>query len=229
MEYLPNGISLQIPHGCFPLSTDSIALAHFARGIGSRRTLDLCSGCGTIGLMLCAENERCHVTGVELDENAHAGALENIARNALASRMESICADVHRVPALFAPGSFACCISNPPYFSGGPASRSVPAARREDSCSLEDLISTAARCLRYGGDFFLVHRPERLAQICHLSCQAGMEPKRMRLVRHRPEAPVSLMLLQCRKGGKPGLSWEELTLFSSDGTPTPEYRAIYHL
>ena len=51
----------------------------------------------------------------------------------------------------------------------------------------------------------------------------------MRLVRHRPEAPVSLMLLQCRKGGKPGLSWEELTLFSSDGTPTPEYRAIYHL
>lgn len=228
MEYLPNGITLQIPHGCFPLSTDSIALAHFARGIGSRRTLDLCSGCGTIGLMLCAENERCHVTGVELDENAHAGAVENILRNALASRMESICADVHQVPALFAPGSFACCISNPPYFSDCPASRAGQ-ARREDACALSDLFEAADWALKFGGDFYLVHRPERLAEIIRRGADNNLEAKRLGLLRHREDSPVSLILLQLRKGGKPGLTMEDWVLHHRDGTPTPLYRQIYHI
>ena len=31
MEYLPNGLTLDIPEGCFPLSTDSIALAEFVK------------------------------------------------------------------------------------------------------------------------------------------------------------------------------------------------------
>ena len=228
MEYLPNGITLQIPHGCFPLSTDSIALAHFARGISSRRTLDLCSGCGTIGLMLCAENERCHVTGVELDENAHAGAVENILRNALASRMESICADVHQVPALFAPGSFACCISNPPYFSDGPESR-AGLARREDACTLSDLFHAAGWALKYGGDFYLVQRPERLAEIIRRGAENHLEAKRLGLLRHREDSPVSLILLQLRKGGKPGLTMEDWVLHHRDGTPTPLYRQIYHI
>lgn len=228
MEYLPNGITLQIPDGCFPLSTDSIALAHFAKGIGAKRTLDLCSGCGTIGLMLCAENEGCHVTGVELDENAHAGALENIARNGLASRMESICADVHQVPALFAPGSFACCISNPPYFSDGPASR-AGLARREDACTLSDLFHAAGWALKYGGDFYLVHRPERLAEIIRRGAENHLEAKRLGLLRHREGGPVSLVLLQLRKGGKPGLTMEDWVLHDRSGRPTPLYRQIYHI
>ena len=228
MEYLPNGITLQIPDGCFPLSTDSIALAHFAKGIGAHRTLDLCSGCGTIGLMLCAKNARCHVTGVELDKTAHKGAVDNIARNGLVSRMESICADVHQVPGLFAPGSFACCISNPPYFSDGPVSR-AGLARREDACSLADLFQAAGWALKFGGDFYLVHRPERLAEIIRRGAENNLEAKRLGLLRHREDSPVSLVLLQLRKGGKPGLTMEDWVLHHRDGTPTPLYRQIYHI
>ena len=37
------------------------------------------------------------------------------------------------------------------------------------------------------------------------------------------------LLLEAKKGGKPGLSYEtDLVLFSPDGTETPEYRTIYH-
>ena len=83
--------------------------------------------------------------------------------------------------------------------------------------------------LRFGGDFYVVHKPERLAQLCHEACAAGLEPKRLRLVRHRPDAPVSLILLSCRKGGKPGLQLDELCLYHADGTPTSDYQRIYHL
>ena len=31
METLPNGLTLRIPTGCFPLSTDSILLANFTK------------------------------------------------------------------------------------------------------------------------------------------------------------------------------------------------------
>ena len=226
MEQLFNGYVLDIPPGCFPLSTDSMALAHFVRLKKGSTVLDLGSGCGTLGVLLCAADPDCRVTGVELDPVAHGAALENISCNGLHSRMESICADLR---SFAAQEHFSVCVSNPPYFSGGPASANIPDARREDQCALKDLIQTAARSIKYGGDFYLVHRPERLAQICALTSNAGLEPKRLQLLRHRVDGPVSLILIHCRKGGKPGLLLEEEILFDRSGQPTEYYRSIYHL
>ncbi|MGN0976670.1 MAG: tRNA1(Val) (adenine(37)-N6)-methyltransferase [Faecousia sp.] len=229
MEYLPNGYTLEIPAGAFPLSTDSMVLAHFVKLPGNARVLDFGSGCGTLGLLLCAKNESCTVTGMELEETAHLAALENIRRNGLTPRMESICADLKSVSEKFSPGSFAVCVSNPPYFPGGPASRQTPLARREDTCTPAQLFHAASWALKYGGDFFLVHRPERLAELIAAAAEENLEAKRLRLVRHRPDSPVSLILLQLRKGAKPGLNWEEIVLHQPDGTPTTVWQEIYHL
>ena len=229
MEYLQNGYSLHIAPGTFPLSTDSILLSDFVKLPKNATVLDLGSGCGTLGLLLCAKDPVCQVTGIELNSDAHNAALENIARNDLQNRLFSICADLRSISKQVPAGSFSCCISNPPYYSGGPASKNTPSARRDDSCTTQELFESAAWALRYGGDFFLVHKPERLAQLCSCAAEHGLEPKRLCLVRHDPERPVSLILLQCRKGGKPGLLWEELNLFHADGSPTDYYRNLYHL
>ena len=229
METLPNGYTLSLCHGAFPLSTDSMVLAHFARLPKNASVLDLGSGCGTLGLLLCSTDPGCTVTGIELDPAAHDAALENIRRNKLESRMNSICGDLRTISEEFAAGSFSCCISNPPYFSGGPASKSTPLARREDCCSPEELFRTAGRMLKYGGDFFLVHKPERLAELICRGNQYQLEAKRLCLVRHKADGPVNLILLQLRKGGKPGLLWEEIILHEPDGTPTAVYKEIYHL
>ena len=227
METLANGFTLEIKQGCFPLSTDSMVLAHFARLPRNARVLDLGSGCGTLGLLLCAKDSSCHVTGLELDEKAHLCALENIAHNGISHRMESHWADL-RTHNLHA-GSFDCCISNPPYFQGGPSSQSLPQARREDSCTAEDLFQAAAGALKYGGDFFLVHRPERLAELILWGNKFGLEAKKLGLLRHREGASVSLVLLQLRKGARPGLIWEDLILHDKNGDPTELYRSIYHV
>ena len=226
MEVILKEYTLDLTTG-FPLSTDSMVLADFVRLPKNAAVLDLGSGCGTLGLLLCSREESCTVTGVELDEAAHAAALENIARNHLEARLSSICADLRTMP--IEPGGFRVCVSNPPYFSGGAAHSKNPGARREDTCTPKDLFAAAARALRWGGDFFLVHKPERLAQLCFEASSAALEPKRLRLVRHRPDSPVSLILLSCRKGGKPGLIIDELTLYNTDGTPTEDCRRIYHI
>lgn len=229
MEILHNGFTLDTPPGTFPLSTDSMVLAHFARLPKNARVLDLGSGCGTLGLLLCAKDPCCRVTGMELDPAAHQATLRNIDSNGLDSRLESICADLRSIPSHFPAGSFSVCVSNPPYFSGGESSMAVPMARRDDYCSPAQLFHAAAWALQYGGDFYLVHKPEKLAQLISCASSSGLEAKRLLLVRHRPDAPVAMVALQFRKGGKPGLIWEELCLHNADGSVTDEYRSIYHI
>ena len=228
MEYLANGITLQLCDGAFPLSTDSMLLAHFVKLRRNARVLDLGSGCATLGLALCSRDQTCHVTGFEISESDHAAALENIRRNGLDSRLESICSDLRNLPEDFS-GRFHCCISNPPYFSGGPASTATPFARRDDFCTTEQLFNSASRALQYGGDFYLVHKPEKLAHLIACGASCALEAKQLYLVRHKENGPITLILLQFRKGGKPGLQLHERCLFNSRGEPTDYYREVYHM
>ena len=76
LETLLNGFTLDVPKGCFPLSTDSMLLGWFAKLPKNARVLDLGSGCGTLGLLLCARDCPCRVTGIELTHEAHRAALD---------------------------------------------------------------------------------------------------------------------------------------------------------
>ena len=229
METLFNGYTLDIAPGAFPLSTDSMALADFTRLPRQARVLDLGSGCGTLGILLCAKDSGCTVTGIELDQTAHETAEKNCRDNNLAGRLKSICADLNAIAEYAAPGSFDVCVSNPPYFTAGFLSKSTPLARHEQACSLEGLMQSAAYALKFGGDFFLVHKPERLAEIFSAACAYKLEPKRLCLMRHKEGGPVSLVLIQCRKGAKPGLQWEDAALHDKNGETTQYYREIYHI
>lgn len=229
MERLHNGFMLDTPPGTFPLSTDSMLLADFIQLPRSAKVLDLGAGCATLGHLLCAKDANCHVTGIELDTIAHEAALKNIEANSLQARISSICGDIRSLSHTLPAGSFTTCVSNPPYFTGGPASKDTPLARRNDYFDIPDIMECAGRVLQYGGDLYLVHKPENLAHLCACAAKNGLEAKRLCVVRHCPENPISMILLQFRKGGKPGLKWEELNLFHRDGTPTAAYCRIYHL
>lgn len=124
-ETLWGGLTFS-PGSGFPLSTDSMLLADFVRLPRAARVVDLGSGSGCLGLLLCGRYPDCRVTGIELEEQAHRAALDNISRNRL-TRLSSIRGDLRRATELLPAGSFTCAVSNPPYFPGGP-----PPARRQD-------------------------------------------------------------------------------------------------
>ena len=228
METLFNGYTLEIAPGAFPLSTDSMALAAFAKLPKQARVLDLGSGCGTLGILLCAKDAGCTVTGIEISETAHQYALKNSRENQLQGRLNSICGSFTDITSLPDAGKFDICISNPPYFTAGFQNPSTALARHEQACSLEALVRSAALALKFGGDFYLVHKPDRLAEIFSTACKNKLEPKRLCLLRHKEDGPVSLVLIQCRKGAKPGLLWEDMVLYDRDGHPTDDYPKIYH-
>lgn len=229
MEKLNNGFTLALCEGAFPLSTDSMALAGFIKLPKNATVLDLGSGCGTLGLLLCAGRCDCTVTGVEIDNCAHETALHNAATNHIENRLNSICRDVCQIPTFINPGSYQVCVSNPPYFTDGPKSKTVPTARREDLLPLDALFASAAWALRYGGDFYLVHRPERLPELFVNASKYHLEAKQLQLLHHHIGGPISLVLIKFRKGAKPGLIWDEQYLFDENGETTAYYKQIYHL
>ena len=217
----------------FRLSTDSVLLADFAQPRSARRGVDLGCGAGILMLLLAQKSEKLRMTGVELRPEAVETARGNLAENGLLSRTELVCADLRRHRELFRPGSFDLVAANPPYFPKGagaaPPQADRAAARSETTCTLEDLAEAAAWLLRTGGSFFLVHRPERLSELCAALSARGLEPKRLRLVCHRADSAPSLLLMEARRGGGPGLRIEPaLILSASDGSESAEYRRIYH-
>lgn len=231
LERLPGGYTLST-EGAYPLSTDTMCLAAFAPLGRNWRIADLGSGSGALGLLLCAREESCSVTGLELSETAHETALMNIARCGLGGRLSSLCGDIQNAKALLPPGGFQLVVSNPPYFPKGQGLSSGDPARkqaREESCPLESLFEAAAWCLPTGGRFCLSYRIEGLADLIWQARKYNLEPKRLCLVRHSAKTPPAFLLMECRRGGKPQLSLDELVLYGPDGRPTPPMREIYHL
>lgn len=231
-ETLWNGMVLETGPEAFALSTDSILVADFMRLPPRAAVCDLGCGCGTIGLLLCARRADCRVTGIEIMDVVCAQAAENIRRNSLSERFSVLQGDLRNIKATLPANQFSHVISNPPYFEvSNPSapSEARAAARSEQTCTITDLCAAAAWLLTFGGTFTLVYRPERL---CDLFCAlraARLEPKRIRFVRHRPSADVSLVLLEAKYGGKPGLVYEQdLILYGQDGNPSEEFMRIYH-
>lgn len=229
-EALWNGIVLHQPSEQFRLGTDSVACAWFAKFPHRAAVADLGCGSGAISLMLLASDPTLHVTGIELQEDAVRAARQNAADNQL--DFQPLHGDLRDIKTLLPPGSMDCAISNPPYFpvgSGKTAAGVLAQARSEETCTLSQLIQAAAWLLKYGGRFVLVHRPERLADLMWHLRENQLEPKRIRFVRHKSQSPVNLVLLEARKGGKTGLSYEpDLILWNDDGTETEEYTRMYH-
>ena len=220
-ELLFDSIRMKIPDAQFRMSTDSMVLADFCRIRPGSRVLDLGCGCGTLGLLL-------------LGADGTLQARENAEENGVSDRFCVVCGDLRQTHAQIAPGSFDCVLSNPPYYPPGSgylhAQDSLCAARSEICCPFDALCAAAARALRWGGRFFLVHKPERLVDLMTGLRAARLEPKRIRFVRHRAENAVNLVLIEARLGGGPGLQFEpDLVLYTQTGELSAAGRRIYHL
>ena len=213
----------------FPLGTDSILLADFARPCKAERILDLGTGGGTLPVLMGFGRPDLRFTAVENDPAACPLARKNLAENGIPA--EVLEADLRHYREILPAGAFDLTVSNPPYFeqSGGLVSNHLGAARSDRGCTLAELCAAAAWATRWGGRFCLVFRPERIPALFAALEAAGFAVKRLRPVHHSPDKPANLLLIEARRGGNPGLRWEEdLFLRTADGLDSPEVLRIYH-
>lgn len=228
----PGGLRFCWDESAHKPGTDAFLLGEFPRLRPGLRVCDLGSGMGLLGLLLLQRLRDLRVTGVELQDSAVALAVRAAEENGLSDCLVTLRADLRDVRSMLSAGSFDLCVSNPPYFCGGSGKAAPDAARRiarsETECTLQDVCRAAAYLLRWGGDLCVVYRPERLCDLVCALRENGLEPKRLRMVESRPGAAPSLLLLEARRGGKPGLAMEPpLRLTDESGAPSAEYDAAY--
>ena len=228
----PGGYRFVYDDVLFRPGTDTFLLSSLPRLKPGLRVMDLGCGTGLLGLLLLQRQPELAVTGIDIQPAAIRLAEKAAAENSLADRLIFRTADLRDVKPLFPTGIFDLVVCNPPYYP--PASGAVAAdsalrtARAEVDCTLEDICHAAAYLLHWGGSFCLVHKPERLTDLLCTLRDHGLEPKRLREVCKTAGTAPSLILLEGRRGGKPGLVIEApLILQKPDGVPTAEVDAIY--
>lgn len=230
------GIKIWQEPAAFCYGVDAVLLADFAaRGIEKKkqkRIMDLGTGTGIVPLILSHKTEANYLAGLEIQEASYNLARRNAEENELTDRLHFFHGDVAEFdkPALY--GTLDAVTSNPPYTEGscgiesGNPAKAI--ARHEISASLDDFIALAARLLSDRGDFYLVHRPSRLVDICESCRRHRLEPKEMRFVSGRAMEKPNILLVHCVKNGNRQLKiLEPLAVRGENGEYSPEIMEIY--
>ena len=216
----------------FCYGIDAVLLASYARVKEGERALDFCTGSGIVPILLKAKTRGRHFTGLEIQHESADMAMRSVKYNHLEEWIEIVEGDVCRSEEYFSASSFDVVTCNPPYMTGNHgltnANRAKMIARHEVLCSFEDIVKAAARVLRPGGRFYLVHRPFRLAEIIFVLKQYQLEPKRMQLVCPFADKEPNLVLLEAVRGGKPRITVEKpLIVYEKPGVYTEDIRILY--
>lgn len=202
---------IQKPKGfCFGI--DAVLLSHFAKVKKGQKVLDLCTGSGVIPILLEAKTQGEEFYGLELQEEYADMAARSAAFNQIEDKVKIICGDVKNIRDIFPPMSFRVVTVNPPYMTElhGLTNLYEPKtiARHEVALTLEDVIAAAAYVLPVSGNFFMIHKPFRLAEIFKVMKKYHLEPKRMRLVYPYVDKEPTMVLIEGVKGGKERITIE---------------------
>lgn len=227
-----NGYKIIQNEKTFCFGMDAVLLSGYACVKEGERVLDLGTGTGIIPILLAGKTRGRHFTGLEIQHTSAEMALRSVAYNHLEDRIAIVDGDIREADKYFAPASFDVVTSNPPYMTGRHGlvnpDEAKAIARHEICCTLEELIAQAARLLRVGGRFYLVHRPFRLAEIISKLVEYKLEPKRMKLVYPFVDKEPNMVLIEALRGGKPRITVEKpLIVYREPGVYTDEIYDIY--
>jgi len=222
---------IQNPKGfCFGI--DAVLLSNYCEVRRGDTVVDLGTGTGIIPFLIAGKSEAAMLYAVEIQEAVADMARRSVQLNGLEERIRIINDSLLNLREHLEAGSVQVVVSNPPYVARGSGvlSQAGPKAisRHEIHCTFEDVAQSANYALGVGGRFYLIHRPDRLADVLVACRQNGLEPKRLRLIQPKPDTAPNLFLLKCVKGGGPELRFEDpLIVYTADGEYTEEIHAIY--
>ena len=215
---------------CFGI--DAVLLSDYAKVKKNSRGIDLCSGTGIVPILMDAKYPIAHVEGLEYQEDYAEMAERSVHMNGQSDRVHIAHGDVRQVKEKYKRESFDWVTCNPPYMIGahGLTNPHMPKAiaRHEILCTLEDVVSQAARVLGDRGRFYMVHRPFRLAEIMNVLTRYKLEPKRMQLVYPYIDKEPNMVLIEAVKGGNPRITVERpLIVYEKPGVYTKSILELY--
>jgi len=218
---------------CFCFGIDAVLLSDFAKDIrNNSKVLDLGTGTGIIGTLLCAKTKLSKIYGIDIQKDVCDMASRSIKLNNLEDKFEIINSNIKDLNNIFEEASFDAIVSNPPYKKDNSGLKNDTEtkliSRHEITASLEDFIKVSSKLLKNNGNIYIVHRPERLSDLFYLLKKYNLEPKKLRMVQSYIDSKPKLFLVKATKNAKSFLNIEEpLIIYNKDGSYTNEILKIY--
>ena len=216
---------------CFGI--DSVLLSDFAKDIrNNSRVMDLGTGTGILCILLAGKTNLKEIVGVEIQEEVYDMAKRSVELNSLQDKVKIINENILNLENVFEKGSFDAIVTNPPYkkLNTGLQNESEKKliSRHELTANLEDFIRISKDMLKDKGEFYMVHRPERLVDIIYLMRKYKIEPKQIRFVAPKLSKEPNLVLIKGVKNAKEFLKFDNtLYVYNEDGSYTSELLKIY--
>lgn len=218
----------------FCFGTDSILLSDFAKEIKKEaRVLDLGTGTGIIATLLCGKTELKEIIGIEIQKEVYEMAQKSIQLNQLKNKFKILNEDILNLNKIFEKNTFDAIVTNPPYKKKDTGIKNEEEkkiiSRHETTATLEDFIRISKDLLKDKGEFYMVHRPDRLVDILNIMRKYQLEPKIIRFVYSNKNSEPKLILVKGIKNAKPFLKIQNnLYIYDENGEYTEEIKKIYH-
>lgn len=227
-----NGLQLIQKEQGFRFGVDAVLLSHFANVKKKHRVIDLCTGTGIVSFLVYGKYKPQEVIGLEIQDDMVEMANRSSKLNDTSDIVKFVQGDLKDKALLDSLGRFDVVTVNPPYKLNNAGilnpNDKLAIARHEIMCNLEDVIVSARRLLKDNGRMFIVHRPERLADIFGLMRKYKIEPKRVRLVQPNTKKAPNIVLVEGQRYGGAFLKWEEtLYVYDDNGNYSEEINRIY--
>lgn len=217
---------------CFGM--DAVLLSDFAKDIKQNsKILDLGTGTGILPILLSGKIENTKIIGIEIQEKMAEMATRSVKLNNLENRIQIINEDIKNLNNIFEKETFDVVVTNPPYKANNTGLKNEyegkVIARHEIKCNLEDIIFASKNMLKDKGTLYMVHRPERIVDICEILRKYKIEPKIIRFVYPKAGKEANLILVKAVKNAKKFLKIEKpLIIYKENGEYTDEILRIYN-
>ncbi|WP_207748144.1 tRNA1(Val) (adenine(37)-N6)-methyltransferase [Clostridium thermobutyricum] len=215
----------------FKFGVDAVLLSHFSNVKKKHRVIDLCTGTGIIPFLLEGKYSPKDILGIEIQDEfvdmANRSATLNKTHN-----ISFISEDLKNLKALKNIDKADVITVNPPYKLNNAGivnpSDKLAIARHEIMCNLENVIEASRILLKDNGRIYMVHRPERLADIITLMRKYKIEPKRIQMVHPKLGKAPNIVLVEGQRDGGAFLKWDApLYVYNEDGSISDEINKIY--
>lgn len=226
-----NGLMLIQKKDGFKFGVDAVLLSDFANVKKKHKVIDLCTGTGIIPFLLYGKYNPSSIKGIEIQEDMVEMANRSVELNKINS-IEFIHSDLKDIKFLKTLEKADVVTVNPPYKLSNAGivnpSDKLSIARHEILCNLENVIEASRVLLKDNGRLFMVHRPERLADIITLMRKYKIEPKRIRMVHPNKNKAPNIVLIEGQRDGGAFLKWDNpIYVYNEDGSYSDQINEIY--
>lgn len=217
---------------CFGI--DSVLLSDYAKNIKKgAKIVDIGTGTGILGILICGKTEDTYITGIEIQAEVADMARRSIQLNGLESRFCIKNINIKDVFNEIEPNTIEAIVTNPPYMKENTGAKNLEKkkliSRCEVECTLEDIVKISYKLLKSKGEFYMVHRAERIVDIFYLLRKYKLEPKNIRFVHSRVGKEPNLVLIKCIKDAGNSLKIDTpLVVYNEMGEYTEEILKIYN-